>query len=128
MEICRRARQRMESPYVYIMLLTSKIRKEDIIEGMDAGADDYLTKPFNRHELEVRLGAGLRILDLQEALLSAADELTEARTREIEMGNRIRQTLLGRRSACPPAWPGTVCADASRNKARRGVPRLFPAQ
>ncbi len=93
-EICRRARQRMDAPYVYMMLLTSKIRKEDIIEGMDAGADDYLTKPFNRHELEVRLRAGLRILDLQEALLSSADELTEARTREIEMGGRIRQTLL----------------------------------
>lgn len=93
-EICRRARQRIDAPYIYMMLLTSKIRKEDIIEGMDAGADDYLTKPFNRHELEVRLRAGLRILDLQEALLSSADELTEARTREIEMGNRVRQTLL----------------------------------
>ena len=93
-EICRRARQRIDAAYVYMMLLTSKIRKEDIIEGMDAGADDYLTKPFNRHELEVRLRAGLRILDLQEALLASADELTEARTRETEMGLRVRQTLL----------------------------------
>ena len=93
-EICRRARQRIDAAYVYMMLLTSKIRKEDIIEGMDAGADDYLTKPFNRHELEVRLRAGLRILDLQEALLASADELTEARTRETEMGDRVRQTLL----------------------------------
>ena len=93
-EICRRARQRIDAAYVYMMLLTSKIRKEDIIEGMDAGADDYLTKPFNRHELEVRLRAGLRILDLQEALLASADELTEARIRETEMGNQVRQTLL----------------------------------
>ena len=93
-EICRRARQRIDAAYVYMMLLTSKIRKEDIIEGMDAGADDYLTKPFNRHELEVRLRAGLRILDLQEALLVSADELTDARTRETEMGTRVRETLL----------------------------------
>ncbi len=93
-EICRRARQRIDAPYVYMMLLTSKIRKEDIIEGMDAGADDYLTKPFNRHELEVRLRAGLRILDLQEALLASADELARGRTRETELGARLRQTLL----------------------------------
>lgn len=93
-EICRRARQRIDAPYVYMMLLTSKIRKEDIIEGMDAGADDYLTKPFNRHELEVRLRAGLRILDLQEALLASADELAQGRIRETEMGARLRQTLL----------------------------------
>jgi sigma-B regulation protein RsbU (phosphoserine phosphatase) len=93
-EICRRARQRMDSPYVYMMLLTSKIRKEDIIEGMDAGADDYLTKPFNRHELEVRLRAGLRILDLQEALMASGDELALGRERETQTAHRIRQTLL----------------------------------
>ena len=93
-EICRRARQRMDVPYVYMMLLTSKVRKEDIIEGMDAGADDYLTKPFNRHELEVRLRAGLRILDLQEALSSSGDELALGRAREDEAAVRIRQTLL----------------------------------
>ena len=93
-EICRRARQRIDAPYVYIMLLTSKVRKEDLIEGMDAGADDYLTKPFNRHELEVRLRAGLRILDLQEALMASAEELALVRAQETEMGGRIRQTLL----------------------------------
>jgi len=93
-EICRRARQRMDTPYVYMMLLTSKIRKEDIIEGMDAGADDYLTKPFNRHELEVRLRAGLRILDLQEALGASGEELARARAHETDLGARVRQTLL----------------------------------
>lgn len=110
-EICRRARQRMDSPYVYMMLLTSKIRKEDIIEGMDAGADDYLTKPFNRHELEVRLRAGLRILDLQEALMASGDELAQGRAREGETAARIRQTLL---LAEPPAMqPGLEIAAAT---------------
>jgi sigma-B regulation protein RsbU (phosphoserine phosphatase) len=107
-EICRRARQRVDAPYVYMMLLTSKIRKEDIIEGMDAGADDYLTKPFNRHELEVRLRAGLRILDLQEALLASADELARGRVRETEMGAQLRQTLL--QADLPVLSPGLEVA------------------
>ena len=110
-EICRRARQRMDAPYVYMLLLTSKIRKEDIIEGMEAGADDYLTKPFNRHELEVRLRAGLRILDLQEALLASGDELALGRARENETAVRIRQTLL---LADPPVMqPGLEIAAAT---------------
>ncbi len=99
-EICRRARQRIDASYVYIMLLTSKVRKEDLIEGMEAGADDYLTKPFNRHELEVRLRAGLRILDLQEALMTSSDELAQMRSSEAEMGRRLRATLL---TGEPPA-------------------------
>jgi sigma-B regulation protein RsbU (phosphoserine phosphatase) len=93
-EICRRARQRLDAPYVYILLLTSKIRKEDIVEGMESGADDYLTKPFNRHELEVRLGAGLRISDLQEALLASSEELARARTREAQTAAHLREALL----------------------------------
>ena len=110
-EICRRARQRLDAPYVYILLLTSKIRKEDIVEGMEAGADDYLTKPFNRHELEVRLGAGLRILDLQEALLASADELTQARTRETQTAAQLREALL---LGLPPALhPGLEVAAVS---------------
>ena len=107
-EICRRARQRIDAPYVYMMLLTSKIRKEDIIEGMDAGADDYLTKPFNRHELEVRLRAGLRILDLQEALMASSDELAQARVQETDMGSRLRQTLL--MGETPALLPGLEVA------------------
>ena len=110
-EICRRARQRVDAPYVYMLLLTSKIRKEDIIEGMDAGADDYLTKPFNRHELEVRLRAGLRILDLQEALLASADELARGRARETEIGARLRQTLL--LADLPAMQPGLEIAAAA---------------
>ena len=53
-EVCRRIRQRDSEPYTYILLLTSKSQKEDLIEGMDAGADDYITKPFDQNELQVR--------------------------------------------------------------------------
>jgi len=67
-EICRRVRSIHREPYIYILLLTARTESQDLIEGMDAGADDYLTKPFNAQELRVRLRAGRRILDLQDAL------------------------------------------------------------
>ncbi|MCW3098665.1 MAG: protein serine/threonine phosphatase [Chthonomonadaceae bacterium] len=93
-EICRKVRERAAAPYVYLLLLTSKDRKEDIVAGMEAGADDYLTKPFHAHELQVRVRAGLRILELEAALLSSLEELAEARRREGEIGGKIQQTLL----------------------------------
>src|SRR4051812_27116951 len=93
-EVCRRMRQRTDAPYVYFILLTSKDRKEDIIEGMEAGADDYLIKPFEAHRLQVRLRAGRRILDLQTELLASLAALAKAREREVEIGAKIQQTLL----------------------------------
>jgi two-component system cell cycle response regulator len=71
-EICRRLRSLNREPYIYILLLTARTESQDLIEGMDAGADDYLTKPFNAHELRVRIRAGRRILDLQDALRDQA--------------------------------------------------------
>ncbi|MBS1858828.1 MAG: diguanylate cyclase [Acidobacteria bacterium] len=71
-EICRRIRSLRREPYVYILLLTARTESQDLVEGMDAGADDYLTKPFNAHELRVRIRAGRRILDLQDALRQQA--------------------------------------------------------
>jgi phosphoserine phosphatase RsbU/P len=67
-EICRRIREIPHSEMIYIILLTSKGRKEDIIEGLDAGADDYITKPFDHGELRVRTQVGKRIIALQSAL------------------------------------------------------------
>ncbi len=74
-EVCRRVRAAAREPYIYILLLTARTDAHDLVEGMDAGADDYLTKPFNAHELRVRLRAGRRILDLQEELLLAREAL-----------------------------------------------------
>src|SRR3984957_11092385 len=83
-EVCRRVRDRAKDKdtYTYILLLTSKSLKEDLIEGMEAGADDYVTKPFDQHELKVRLRAGTRIIDLERELVAAREELREQATKD----------------------------------------------
>lgn len=72
-EVCRKVREVREAPYTYIILVTSQQRDEDLVAGMDAGADDYITKPFKHYELRLRLRAGKRIIELQNALLAAGD-------------------------------------------------------
>jgi diguanylate cyclase (GGDEF)-like protein len=74
-EICRKIRKQAREPYTFILLLTSKGKQDDFVKGMEAGADDYITKPFNHNELRVRLKAGKRIVELNEALLSARNNL-----------------------------------------------------
>ncbi len=81
-EVARRIRALDREDYNYIILLTTKGRKEDIIEGMDAGADDYITKPFVARELKVRLRAAKRILDLHAELLDAREELQRRATHD----------------------------------------------
>jgi len=75
LELCRRLRQQAREPYVYVILLTAKDRKEDILDGLRAGADDYLKKPVDGDELEARLRAGKRIVDLQSELIAAREAL-----------------------------------------------------
>jgi two-component system, cell cycle response regulator len=91
-EVCRRVRETRREPYTYILLLTSKHTKDETVEGMEAGADDYVVKPFDRHELQVRLRAGKRIIDLQMELLRAREELRER-------ANKDLLTMLPNRSA-----------------------------
>jgi len=74
-ELCRRIRSRNQGPYRYVLLLTAKDDKQDVVAGLEAGADDYLTKPFDVDELRARVRAGKRILDLQAALILAKDDL-----------------------------------------------------
>jgi two-component system cell cycle response regulator len=82
-EVCSKVREHAKgSEYTYILLLTSKSLKEDLIEGMEAGADDYVTKPFDQHELKVRLRAGTRIIDLEDELVRAREELREQATKD----------------------------------------------
>ena len=81
-EVCRLVRQRAREPYTYILLLTSKSLKEELIEGMESGADDYIIKPFDQHELKVRLRAGTRLVELQAQLLSAREALREQATKD----------------------------------------------
>jgi light-regulated signal transduction histidine kinase (bacteriophytochrome) len=77
-ELCRKVRQEMPEPYTYIILLTSQQRDEDLVAGMEAGADDYITKPYKTNELRVRLNAGRRIIELQNELAAHAAELEAA--------------------------------------------------
>jgi two-component system, cell cycle response regulator len=81
-EVCSRLRKQHRETYTYILLLTSKNQREDLIEGMTAGADDYVTKPFNHHELQVRLRAGRRIVELQSELLATQAALREQATHD----------------------------------------------
>jgi diguanylate cyclase (GGDEF)-like protein len=74
-ELCRRIRKHDLGPYRYVLLLTAKDDKQDVVAGLEAGADDYLTKPFDVDELRARVRAGKRILDLQAALLRAQTAL-----------------------------------------------------
>jgi phosphoserine phosphatase RsbU/P len=94
LELIRRIRAYQRTGYVYTILVTSRSQKEDIVEGMEAGADDFVTKPFDRDELRVRLRAGQRIIELETALLASLDDLAQARKREGEIGAKIQQTLL----------------------------------
>ena len=94
-EICRGVRAAGREPYVYILMLTSRSDSHDLIEGMDAGADDYLTKPFRAHELRVRLRAGRRILELQQQLLAAREALRKQATHDCLTGLLNRGGILG---------------------------------
>jgi diguanylate cyclase (GGDEF)-like protein len=73
--VCKRIRSGPSEPYTYVLLLTARDAKADIVEGLDAGADDYLIKPCNPLELKVRLRAGRRVVELQEQLVNARESL-----------------------------------------------------
>ena len=81
-EVCRRVRAHSAVRYTYILLLTARDRTEDLVAGLEAGADDYLTKPFDVSELRARLRAAQRILDLQDQLLSSRQELEALATHD----------------------------------------------
>ena len=68
-EICRRLLQENPTKPMYIILLTARGGKDDIVEGLGAGADDYITKPFDLEELRARIDVGRRVVELQTAIL-----------------------------------------------------------
>jgi two-component system, cell cycle response regulator len=74
-ELCRRIRGRQTEPYPYVLLLSAEEKKQNLIDGLNAGADDYLTKPFDVDDLRARLRSGMRILSLQGQLLHKEEEL-----------------------------------------------------
>ena len=90
-QVCRQVRSQGQERYIYILLLTAKRQRQDIVEGMEAGADDYITKPFDSQELRARLRAAGRILDLQSRLLSTHESLRDQATHDSLTGlpNRL---------------------------------------
>jgi DNA-binding response OmpR family regulator len=73
LELCRRIRQHKQSKYTYILMITALIGKKDYLEGMDAGADDFVTKPFDADELKARLRVAQRIISFQEQAVIAEE-------------------------------------------------------
>jgi DNA-binding response OmpR family regulator len=77
-EICRRLRQAFPARPIYIILVTARTGHEDVVQGLLAGADDYITKPFDREELRARVQVGRRVIELQKALATRVQELESA--------------------------------------------------
>lgn len=78
MELCQRIRTDEDLKGLYIIMLTAKVARNDIVSGLESGADDYITKPFNREELHARVNVGLRVVSLQHALTDRVEELQNA--------------------------------------------------
>jgi diguanylate cyclase (GGDEF)-like protein len=93
-EVCRRIRQDSGTAPIYLILLTALSQKEQMIAGLEAGADDYLTKPVDRHELRVRLQTGARIVELQINLAQRVVELESAIVERKQAEEALRNLTL----------------------------------
>lgn len=123
-EVCQRLLGHPRRNSIYLILLTARDTTEDIVAGLEAGANDFVTKPFEPRELLARIQVGLRVVglerelaermaDLERALAERAAaemRLREARAREAEVADRIQQTLL---LGPPPEFPGLEIAALS---------------
>ncbi len=91
-DLCRKVRKLSAEPYRYLILLTSKTDTHDLVEGMESGADDYITKPFDIEELRVRLRAAERIITLNKDLLEARKKLEIQATHDslTKLNNRAK--------------------------------------
>ena len=75
LDVCRHVRNQTGRPYTYLVLLTAKSQREEIAAGLDAGADDYVIKPFDPDELRARLAVGQRVVELERMLAKKVDDL-----------------------------------------------------
>jgi len=96
-DLCRAIRNADLPYYVYIIMLTAKSDKKALINGMKAGADDYMVKPFNRDELHVRINAGVRVLNLERDLARKNESLEKASTiiqKDLKAAAKLQKALL----------------------------------
>ncbi|WP_370639383.1 PP2C family protein-serine/threonine phosphatase [Cognatishimia sp. F0-27] len=108
LELCRQIRALDHKGYGYFILLTSKSAKDDVAQGLDAGADDFLTKPVNAHELRARINAGARVVSMERALseknrevseaLAELTEIHEAIDKDLRQARTIQQSLVPERT------------------------------
>ncbi len=89
-EVCRRVRARKDRPYVYLLLLTAKSQKEEVAAGLEAGADDYVIKPFDPDELRARLKVGQRVVNLERTLAQKTADLEQALEEIRKLGDPAR--------------------------------------
>lgn len=96
LEVCRRVRKLDARNPPYVILLTARDRKGDIVQGLQAGANDYIAKPFDSEELQARIGVGRRMLELQSHLLEARDALVHQATHDSLTDILNRRAILDR--------------------------------
>ena len=94
LDLCRKVRENDQHPYQYILLATARDAKQDLVRGLEAGADDYLTKPFDKSELRARLQACNRILTLQQGQMLAREQLLFQATHDLLTGVLNRGAIL----------------------------------
>jgi two-component system, cell cycle response regulator len=103
LEICRRIRARPNAPHAYIIVLTGKSEKQSVVAGLSAGADDYLTKPFDQDELAARVGVGLRMIQLHRQVAAKNVLLQELAVTDTLTGLPNRRGIeewAGRQMSC----------------------------
>jgi CheY-like chemotaxis protein len=88
-EVCRQARQLQFSPPIYLILLTVRDSKQDTVAGLQGGANDYITKPFDKTELLARVGIGKQMVQLQQTLTERVAELREALVSVKQLGGLL---------------------------------------
>jgi two-component system cell cycle response regulator len=93
-DVCRDMRKLHAEPYTYILLLTAKDAKESVVEGLESGADDYLTKPFHPQELRARIRVGMRLLELEDNLVQAREAMRFKATHDALTGVWNRGAIL----------------------------------
>jgi len=93
-EVCRKIREQQTSNPPYIVILTAKDEKADIVKGLDAGANDYISKPYDNEELLARIRVGQRMVELQTELLAAKDALAHEAMHDSLTGAMNRRAIL----------------------------------
>lgn len=101
LELCKKIRAIFNERYIYIILLTAKNEKEELVQGMEAGSDDFIVKPFNVEELRVRVRAGERILKLEEELIERNKKIEiayEQISTDLKYAHKLQTSLLPNKS------------------------------